>query len=212
MTSSSRALPQEPIRRYSNWAVTFHWVTVVLVLTQAYLGFAFAAAEQGAGRIELFTWHKTVGATILLLTLTRLTYRLVNPPPAFPPDLPRWEQTVATWHHRLFYFLLIAMPLSGLIAVSARTEGATTPLVGGIPLPVVPGISKPAGELFGNVHLVLVAVLLLAIVIHVAAALKHRFIDHIPAAGRMPPFRPGYGKYVVIGQGHRAHPRYATRH
>jgi cytochrome b561 len=211
MPSLSRGLPQEPIRRYSNWAVTFHWVTVVLVLAQAFFGFAFAWSEEGPARTELFTWHKTVGALILLITLARLSYRLANPPPPFAPDLPRWEQVAATWSHRLFYFLLIVMPLSGLIAVSAHARGATTPLLGGIPLPVIPGVSEATGELFGDVHVVLVAVLLIALAIHVAAALKHQFFDHIASAGRMPPFQPGRGKAAIIGQGHRAEPFYAGR-
>jgi cytochrome b561 len=212
MASNNRGLPEEPIRRYSNWAVTFHWVTVALVFAQVYLGFAFAWSEQGPGRMELFTWHKTVGALILLTTLARLTYRLVNPPPAFPPDLPRWEQVAATWSHRLFYFLLIAMPLSGLMAVSGHTKGPTTPLVGGIPLPVIPGVSKATGELFAIIHVVLVLVLLIALAVHVAAALKHQFVDHIPAAGRMPPFQPGRGKSAIVGQGHGALPFYSGRH
>jgi len=161
--------------------------------------------------MDLFTWHKTTGALILLTTLARLSYRLVNPPPAFPPDLPQWEQVAATWSHRLFYFLLIAMPLSGLIAVSGHTKGATTPLVGGISLPVVPGVNEHVGDVFGDVHVVLVAVLLLALAIHVAAALKHQFFDHIPAAGRMPPFQPGNDKPAVIGQGGRSQPFYAGR-
>jgi len=204
MASSPGDLHQEPVRRYSNMAVTFHWVTVVLVLAQAYLGFAFAMAAEGAGQMELFTWHKTVGALILLITLARMAYRLVNPPPAFPSDLPQWEQKAARWNHYVFYVLLIAMPLSGLIAVSANAKGATTPLIGGIPFPVVPGVSKQVGEVSGEVHVVLVVVLLLAIVIHVAAALKHQFVDHIPTAGRMPPFQPRRGKPAVIGQGGRA--------
>ena len=212
MANDSLAQTQEPVRRYSNWAVTFHWFTVVLVLTQAYLGFSFAWADEGPGRTELFTWHKTIGALILLTTIARLSYRLVNPPPAFPPDLPQWEHVPALWSHRLFYFLLIAMPLSGLIAVSGHAKGATTPLAGGIPLPVVPGVNEHVGDVFGNLHIVLVAVLLLTIVIHVAAALKHQFFDHIPAAGRMPPFQPGKGKPAVIGQGRRSQPFHAGRH
>jgi len=42
MADDSWAQTKEPVRRYSNRAVTFHWLTVVLVLTQAYLGFSFA--------------------------------------------------------------------------------------------------------------------------------------------------------------------------
>lgn len=207
MANLSRAEPQNPVRRYSNVAVTFHWATVALVLAQAYLGFAFVGAEPGPGRIEIFTWHKTVGAVILLTTLARLAYRLTNPPPAYPTDLPQWERTAATWTHRLFYFLLIMMPLSGLVAVSAHTKGATTPLIGGIPLPVIPGISERAGEVAGGMHVVLVFVLLLAILIHAAAALKHQFIEHNLSAGRMPPFLPSGSAYPIIGQGRRGrHP------
>jgi cytochrome b561 len=207
MDRLSRAEFQSPVKRYSNVAVTFHWVTVALVLAQAYFGFAFVRAEPGPGKIELFTWHKTTGAAILLITLARLTYRLNNPPPPYPTDLPLWERTAATWTHRLFYFLLIAMPLAGLMAVSARTEGWYTPLVGGIPLPVIPGVSKSLGEIAGDVHMVLVAVLLLTLVIHASAALKHQFFDHNRSAGRMPPFQPADHEHPVIGQGKRGRPQ-----
>lgn len=71
MANDSWPPTQELVRRYSNWAVTFHWFTAVLVLTQAYLGFSFAWAGEGPGRMELFTWHKTIGALILLTTLAR---------------------------------------------------------------------------------------------------------------------------------------------
>jgi cytochrome b561 len=179
---------------------------VVLVLAQAGLGFTFDSLDPGPQKMEIFTWHKTVGATILVLTLIRLVYRLANPPPPYPPELPKWERLAATWNHRIFYLLLILMPLSGLTAVSANTQGATTPLIGGIPLPVIPGVSKAVGELAGDVHVALVFVLLLLIVLHAAAALKHQFVDRSPVAGRMPPFRVPHGEPSAIGQGSGADP------
>jgi cytochrome b561 len=193
-----------PVERYSNVAVAFHWTTVVLVVAQAYLGFAFHAEDPGPVRTELFTWHKTVGALILLTTLARLIYRQANPPPPFSADLPRWERTAAIWNHRLFYALLIALPLSGLTAVSAHADGPTTPLVGGIPLPVIPGISEATGEIAGGVHVGLVFLLIALILIHASAALKHQFIDRWPVAGRMPPFQAPSDTPTVIGQGSRA--------
>ena len=70
MATVPEAVPQRPIRRYSNVAVTFHWVVVALVLTQVVIGFTFAEfLPRGPERAALFTWHKTLGATILLLTL-----------------------------------------------------------------------------------------------------------------------------------------------
>lgn len=204
MASVPEAVPQDPIRRYSNTAVAFHWITVALGVTQIVLGFAFHRFTEDPLRGELFTWHKTVGALILLLTLARLVYRLKNPPPPYSPDLPQWERVAATWNHRLFYFLLIGLPLSGLTAVSAKAEDWYTPLVGGIPLPVIPGVSEQIGELAGSLHVAFVFGLIGFILLHAAAALKHQFVDHMRVAGRMPPFQAPDGEEAVIGQGSHA--------
>jgi len=201
MASVPEAREQDALRRYSNVAVTFHWVTVVLVLFQAWLGFSFADMAEGAERANLFTWHRTVGALILLIVLARLTYRLLNPPPPYPPELPRWERLAGTWNHRLFYLLLIAMPIVGLIAVSGMTPGSTISLLGGILIPKIPGISKELGETAGDVHSAAAFLLILLILLHAGAALKHQFIDRNRVAGRMPPFKDPVDEPVVIGQG-----------
>jgi cytochrome b561 len=189
-----------PVRRYSNTAVAIHWITVVFVLFQIWLGLSFADMAQGPARGELFTWHKTIGVIILLATLVRLTYRLKNPPPLFSPDLPRWERVAGVWNHRLFYILLIALPIGGYLAVSGHTKGPTTTLLGGIPVPVLP-ISEQLGEIAGDVHKYAAFLLIALIVLHAAAALKHQFIDRKPVSGRMPPFQTPHDEPVVIGQG-----------
>jgi cytochrome b561 len=203
MASFAESGPQEPLMRYSRFAVTFHWLIVVLLLTQVGLGFGFHrfAAEGTPERMELFTWHKTVGATILVLTLIRLAYRLLNPPPPYPEDMPEWRKTAAVWSHRLLYLLLIGLPLTGLIAVSDR--GPTTALVGGIPLPTVPGIDEATGELSGGVHEILVWTTIALLVLHIGAAIYEQFIARRGVAGRMPPFQPQHGEPTVIGQGGR---------
>jgi cytochrome b561 len=206
MATVPQAEPQAAIRRYSNTAVTLHWLTVLFVVGQAILGFAFADMADGPQKMDLFTWHKTLGALILVTTLVRLGYRLTNPPPPYSTDLPRWERLAGTWNHWAFYFLLIAMPLTGLTAVSAHTKGAFTKLAFGIPLPVIPGVSEDLGDTFGDIHALLALVLIALIVLHAAAGLKHQFFDRLPAAGRMPPFQPADGRPVVVGQGGGAEP------
>jgi cytochrome b561 len=198
------AAAAQPVLRYSNTAVAVHWLSVVLVLLQIWLGLSFADLPQGAERGHWFIWHKTVGAIILLLTIARLTYRLANRPPPFSPDLPQWERFAAVWNHRLFYILLIGLPIGGLIAVSGHARGPTTPLLGGIALPVIPGISEQMGELAGAIHSALAWGLIALIALHAAAALKHQFIDRAPVSGRMPPFRPPHGEPVSVGQGDAA--------
>ena len=195
------ARPQEPLLRYSNVNVVFHWVTAAFVFFQLWLGFSFADLEQGTRRANLFTWHRTVGALILLIVLARLTYRLTNPPPPYPPQLPKWERVAGTWNHRLFYLLLIGLPIGGLIAVSGHTEGSTITLLGGIVLPKVPAISEKIGEMAGEAHAAAAWLLCALIGLHAAAGLKHQFVDKNRAAGRMPPFKDPVSEPVVIGQG-----------
>ena len=66
----------------------------------ACLGFSFASSADGPARDSLFIWHQTIGAADPVVVLARLTYRLINTPPPYPPQLPRWERLAGTWNHR----------------------------------------------------------------------------------------------------------------
>lgn len=197
MATVPEATPQrEALLRYNNGAVVLHWVTALLVVVQIYVGITFHDMERGPERGLWFNWHKTLGAMILLLAILRLIWRLMHRPPPFPPELPRWERLAAVWNHRAFYFLLIAIPLTGLIAISDSGD-AVTRLVGGIPLPLIPGISENAAEGAGGLHIFLVWTTVLLVILHFAAALKHQFVDRGRYAGRMPPFRDPLPEPVI---------------
>ena len=173
--------------RYKPIVVWIHWITALLLVTQVVVGFTFANLPKGPERMDVFTWHKTIGATILILALLRLAVRLLNPPPPYPSDFPRWERFFAVWNHRLFYVLLIALPLTGLLAVSGRAEDGLVPLKFGLALPAIPGIPEENG--FGGVHEVLVFTTLALLVLHIGAALKNQFASSSDVARRMPPFK-----------------------
>ena len=169
--------------RYRGVVVAIHWLAAILIITQIWLGFTFHDFPKGsAERAFYFDWHKTLGVAVLLLGIVRLGMRLVNPPPPYPQDFPMWERAIAVWTHRAFYFLIIALPLTGLAAVSKG--GAMTELVGGIEFPTVP---LPG---LGEAHEVLAKLMIGLLVIHVLAALKNQFVTGGVVAGRMPPFQP----------------------
>jgi cytochrome b561 len=174
--------------RYRKIVMWIHWITALLVVAQVVAGFAFAEfLPKGPTRTEVFAWHKTLGATILVLALLRLAVRLLNPPPPYPSNYPRWQRFAAVWNHRLFYVLLIALPLTGLAAVSGRAEDGTVPLLFGLKLPAIPGI-EPEND-FGDVHVVLVWTTLALVVLHVSAALYNQFLSPTNVADRMWPFK-----------------------
>ena len=130
----------------------------------------------------MFTIHKTLGVTILVVTLLRLAYRLMNPPPPYPADMPRWDRFLAVWSARIVYMALIALPLTGLIAVSGK--GGMVDLLWGLKVPALP---IGGGKSFGEVHEILVYATIALVVIHVAAAIYHHVIMRDAASGRMPP-------------------------
>ncbi len=168
--------------RYRGLVVVIHWLSAALIIAQIWLGFTFHDFPKGSPERALyFDWHKTVGVVILLLAIVRLGMRLMNPPPPYPQDFPRWERAIAVWTHRLLYFLMIALPLTGLAAVSKG--GAMTKLVGDLQFPTVP---IPA---LGEAHEILAFAMIGLLGIHVVAALKNQFVTGGVVAGRMPPFR-----------------------
>mgnify|MGYP003575377085 CR=1 FL=1 len=173
--------------RYRKIVMWIHWITAILVVMQVIIGFTFHDMPRGPDRSFVFAWHKTWGALLLVLALVRLAVRLMNPPPPYPADEPRWKRFVAVWNHRLFYFLLIALPLTGLAAISGRAEDGWVPLQLGLKLPAIPGI--PAENPFGDVHELLVWTTLALVVLHVSAAPYNHFLDRGPVASRMWPFK-----------------------
>ena len=184
--------------RYRKIVMWIHWITALLVIMQVYIGFTFHDMPRGTPERDfVFGWHKTWGALILLLALARLGVRLMNPPPPFPAGYPQWKRFFAVWNHRLFYILLIALPLTGLAAVSGRAEDGWVPLQLGLKLPAIPGIAKEND--FGDVHEVLVWTTITLLVLHVAAALYNQFFDRSGVSGRMWPFQDNRDGEVADG-------------
>ena len=176
-TSGARAI------RYSNLVVAIHWLSAIFIIAQIVLGLTFVDMPKGPERTGLLTWHTTVGVIILLLALARLAVRLIDAPPPYPDSFPKWERRVAVWSHRAFYFFIIALPLTGLAAVSKKAVGGWTQLAGGTWFPVVPI------PVMGEIHAPLAFAMIGLLIIHVLAALKNQFLTGGPVAGRMPPFR-----------------------
>ena len=115
----------EPRNRYSVVSLILHWVIAVAVLAQILLVTAHEATEGPISR-EFINLHKSVGLTILVLTLARIGWRLANPAIALPAEMPRWQKVLARATHVLFYVVLIVMPLTGW-----RPDGFGAALLGG---------------------------------------------------------------------------------
>ncbi|WP_304179812.1 YceI family protein [Phenylobacterium aquaticum] len=184
--------------RYSTVAIVLHWLIAAAIVVQILLAWRMNDLHTPLG-FALTQLHKSVGITILFLSLVRLGWRLANPPPPMM-GLTGWERALAHITHWGFYVIMIGMPLTGWIMVSASRIAIPTLLYGVIPWPHVPGIAelapaaKGAWRGFGHEsHEWLAYGAYLLIGLHVAGALKHQLFDHDqPVLARMAPgAKPG---------------------
>ncbi len=182
--------------RYSTVAILFHLSIAALIVVQIALGWHMGDIE-GLGRSWLLQLHKSVGIAVLVLTLGRLAWRLINPPPPHGSNLTPFEAMASHWVHIGFYCALLAIPLSGWAMTSL--ERASSFPVFGIPWPAFPFASALPGEvqdslsaLLNTAHGWLAWLMLGLLALHVAGALKHHFISKDPTVSRMAPgVQPG---------------------
>jgi cytochrome b561 len=178
----------EPRNRYSTVSLTLHWLIAALVVTQVALIMVRDASEGDLAR-QLLGLHKSIGLGILVLTLGRLGWRIANPAIPLPDAMPRWQKLLARATHVLFYALLLAMPLAGWAASSAA--GRDILWFGLFQWPLLPigGGRETAGALM-DMHGLAAKALYILIVLHVAGALKHHFVDRDNVLHRMIPWIP----------------------
>jgi cytochrome b561 len=136
-------------------------------------------------KLQLFSYHKWIGVTVFVLAIVRVVWRAKHTPPALPDSISRLQQLASHIVHALLYLLIFAVPLSGWLMSSAK--GFKTVWFGVLPLPDLVGKDKELGHLLEVVHQSLNYILLLLVVLHVAALIKHRFIDKDNILTRMLP-------------------------
>lgn len=171
--------------RYGTTAIVLHWLVGLAVIVMIVLGWTMLAIPKNpvGPRVAAFNLHKSIGTTILLLMLARVIWRATHSPPAFPP-MPLWQARAARINHTLLYVCLFVMPIAGFTASSFSGR----PIVYfGYALPILAGKNDSAAQVFYAIHFVTSWILIALIALHIAAALKHQFIDRDGLLRRMWP-------------------------
>jgi cytochrome b561 len=170
------------LARYTGTAIVLHWLLALAIVGAFGLGLYMQELAVSPTRLKLYNWHKWAGVTILALSALRLLWRLGHRPPADLP-MPVWQAKAAHLTHGLLYALFFAVPLAGW----AYSSAAGFPVVwfGVLPLPDFVPVDKGLAEVFKQVHEVSGLALAGLVLLHVAGALKHQFINRDGLIGRM---------------------------
>jgi cytochrome b561 len=160
----------------------FHWLIFLTVVGMLIAGGSLDSLPNGSVKALVIGLHKSTGVVLLLLVLMRLFWRFINPKPR---DLGgnQFENKLGHLMHIFLYILLILQPITGI--VMSQLAGYPVKVYGLFSLPDFFGKNPSLGKAFGEAHSVIAAILTISIVIHVAAALKHHFIDRDRTLMRM---------------------------
>jgi len=172
--------------RYTRTAMGLHWAIALLIFIAFPLGLYMHDLHLSPLKLKLYSWHKWIGITVFLLVVLRVFWRATHRPPALP-DIAQWQRIASHITHMLLYALIIAVPLSGWLMSSAK--GFQTVWFGVLPIPDLIGKDRELGKQLATVHALLNYSMLVLVATHIAAALKHHFIDRDSVLRRMLPFQ-----------------------
>lgn len=175
--------------------MTLHWLIAFAVVFNICLGLYMTDLPRSdPNQFAFIQFHKSVGLSVLVLSIARLGWRLVNPIPPLPASMGTGFRTLARGTHYLLYFLIIAIPLSGWAFVSASPLGLPTVYFHLFQWPHIPFLAdlpraqkvhlRP--ELFA-VHSFLAWSAIALVPIHVTGALYHQFVRGDDILKRMLP-------------------------
>ena len=175
--------------RYDTVAIALHWLIAILILGMLALGF-FMDGFPPSIRFTAYDLHKATGITILGLSVFRLVWRLLNPPPLLPENIvPAKRRPLVHLVHWTLYAFMIAMPLSGWLFSSAAAKYpihyyglGTVPF---LPMPADAGLTKSLGHFFSQAHNVMAYGALVLIAGHIGAALWHQYVHKDGLLSRM---------------------------
>ncbi len=141
----------EPKSRYSPLNQAMHWITALCMFALLPLAWVMTSAKAGSAlQHGTYNWHKTLGCIVLLVTLFRIVWRLVDSPPPYPARVAAWDRRLAHLVYWLFFALMIWMPVTGFL--DSAYDGYPIKLFNLIETPEIFPKNDRMADLFATLH------------------------------------------------------------
>ena len=166
-------------------SLTFHWVTVVLVLGLFTTAIWHAQSHDDVFRVLLLRIHRSLGVTVWMTTVLRLVWRKTNAKlPPFPDDMTQLHRALLQISEYCLYALLVIQPTVGFSAM--LTRGRSFTLFWGHVPPLLPHFPTVEAVLF-SLHRIGAWALGILITAHAVNALVRHFVIRDNTLARMAP-------------------------
>lgn len=165
--------------RYGLISKSLHWLMAITILFMLGLGAYMTDLDKADPlRSQLYGLHKSIGVTLLILAVIRISWIIMSPPPPPLRALQWFEVMIARTVIGLFYLLMLATPIAGYLMSNAF--GKPINYFGFIELPQLIAQDRAIGEFMAEAHESLAFFILGLFALHVIGALKHRFFSNNP--------------------------------
>ncbi|MDA5094303.1 cytochrome b/b6 domain-containing protein [Aliiroseovarius sp. KMU-50] len=172
-------------QRYALLFRLIHWAMALIVLTMLAFGQKFAGEMPVAERQFSLMGHSSLGVLLVGLLSLRLIMRLTGMAKRPEHSIAPWQKLASRTVQTGLYALMVLLPITGFL--TARVHE----------LPVTPfglfsiSTSDPATfEAIRDWHMLGTKLLMVLLVLHIGAALMHRFVLRDGVMGSMSLFRP----------------------
>ncbi len=108
--------------QFTTTAKWLHWIVAFFMVSVLSVALPFTFMDR-ADRAEAIPVHVSIGIIVVVLTLIRLGWRKVSPPPPHPETSPGWTKSGAKIGHWLLYALILWQGVLGLwLAASSSVD------------------------------------------------------------------------------------------
>ncbi|KRG86440.1 MULTISPECIES: cytochrome b [Stenotrophomonas] len=172
--------------RWGSVSKSLHWLIALLILALGIVGLLMGELPKTPKYFWVYTAHKSIGITVLVLVVLRLAWRLYAGAPRPVPGTPGWQERVASATHWLLYAMMLAIPLSGWLYDSASGLRPFK-LFGLLEMPKLVAPDEGAAQLSHALHEWGFWLLILVVLAHAGAAFYHHIQQRDTTLVRMLP-------------------------
>jgi cytochrome b561 len=159
-----------------------HWLAALIVIGMLAVGFYFNDMPRGDEKTYWLRLHIGVGGLVFMFLLFRVFWRIFVKSPD-PIDQQKSLKLISQLVHWLLLLAVLVMAVSGPLLIWSR--GADINVFGWFAIPTPIAEMHDLHELMEEVHEIAAKVLFVAILLHVAAVIKHQFMGNKQVLARM---------------------------
>ncbi|MEM7466659.1 MAG: cytochrome b [Pseudomonadota bacterium] len=161
-----------------------HWVMAGLMIGLIWLGWYMVdLTYYDRWYNKSLEFHKSFGLVVFAVGLILIIWKQLSPAPELPQKLPKWQKIAAKAVHFLLLLFVLLLPVTGfLISTSA---GKSVSFFTWFDLPPVIEVDEGLRDIAISTHFYLAYGVLMLVLLHAGAAIKHQFIDRDGTLARM---------------------------